>query len=363
MIRRQLILFDGYSTDYRVGAGALGDLARLFKGLVTRPKRAVMVLDGSVSASLRERVEVDLAASDFAVTVSDLSAADDIATIEQAADLQRSFAAVGLTADDAVVAVGGREVAAVVMFAARTWCGGTAVAIVPTTLDAMATVATTMRGLDAGEVQEAVSVPAHAALVVCDTDLVCSVPADERALGLVCMTGSILTESRRAWDRYLELVSGLVAGDAEDTLSALAATQTARAAVLKAANPSARAALGFGCTTSRALANLLGDALTPAQYLTEGIRFESRLAHDALDFPVDDVFALDDALFDLGFDEPAFELDAQSLADAIRSERFSNSNRFMLPLPHTVGSLRLATVEDDVLLAHARAYLDARAER
>lgn len=360
MIRRQLILFDGYSTDYRVGSGALGELARLFKGLVTRPKRAVVVCDGSVRDDLRERVELDLASDEFAVEIHVLPEAEGIATIERASELHRLFARTGLTSDDAVIAVGASEVCALAMFAARTWCGGTAVALIPTTLDAMATTATTMRPLDAGDVREAVSVPAHAALVVCDTDLLTAHSWNERALGLATIAGSILTESRRAWDRFAEIAASAAAGEPDDVLSALAAAQTARAAVLKAANPSSRSALGFGQTTARVLRDLTDGTLGAGECLAEGIRFESRLAHDANDFDLDDVFSIDDVLADLGFEEPVFDIDENAFIEGLRAVRFSASNRFMLPLPRTVGSLRLCTVEDEVLSRHAAAYLESR---
>ena len=145
-------------------------------------------------------------------------------------------------------------------------------------------------------------------------------------------------------------------------VDALCMAQTARSSVIKAANPSARNALEFGVTTARALRSCLGDAIPAYQLLAEGMRFEARLAVDAFGFDIDDVFSLDDRLDDLGVEELPFELEFDRFLTALKETRFKRSNRFMFSLPRHVGTVRYATVEDDVLERHARAYLASRAE-
>ena len=127
-----------------------------------------------------------------------------------------------------------------------------------------------------------------------------------------------------------------------------------------ATNPSARHAFDFGKTGERTLRACLGDAASQVpvyQLLSEGLRFEARLAHDACDFDIDCVFEVDDCLEDFGIEELAFDLEP-----AAYIEEFVRSNRSMLPLPAALGAIRLTSVEDEVLERHAHAYLASRKE-
>ena len=176
------------------------------------------------------------------------------------------------------------------------------------------------------------------------------------------LCASAFIDSRRQWDRFGELVEGVLDNAEVPMVDALCMAQTARSSVIKAANPSARNALEFGVTTARALRSCLGDAIPAYQLLAEGMRFEARLAVDAFGFDIDDVFSLDDRLDDLGVEELPFELEFDRFLTALKETRFKRSNRFMFSLPRHVGTVRYATVEDDVLERHARAYLASRAE-
>ena len=142
-------------------------------------------------------------------------------------------------------------------------------------------------------------------------------------------------------------------------------SQTARKDVLMATNPSARHALDFGKTGERTLRACLGYAASqvPAyQLLSEGMRFEARLAHDACDFDIDYVFEVDDCLEDFGIEELAFDLVPAAYIEEFRRQQFVRSNRSMLPLPAALGAIRLTSVEDEVLERHAHAYLASRKE-
>lgn len=87
-------------------------------------------------------------------------------------------------------------------------------------------------------------------------------------------------------------------------------------------------------------ARLLGDAASqvPAyQLLSEGMRFEARLAHDACDFDIDYVFEVVDCLEDFGIEELAFDLEPAAYIEEFRKQQFARSNRSMLPLPAALG--------------------------
>ena len=154
-------------------------------------------------------------------------------------------------------------------------------------------------------------------------------------------------------------------GEEVALVNAVQWSQTARKDVLMATNPSARHALDFGKTGERTLRACLGDAASqvPAyQLLSEGMRFEARLAHDACDFDIDYVFEVDDCLEDFGIEELAFDLEPAAYIEEFRKQQFARSNRSMLPLPAALGAIRLTSVEDEVLERHTHAYLASRKE-
>ena len=173
----------------------------------------------------------------------------------------------------------------------------------------------------------------------------------------------MLSSSKSRWNQFTETVPEILAGEEVALVNAVQWSQTARKDVLMATNPSARHALDFGKTGERTLRACLGDAASQVpvyQLLSEGMRFEARLAHDACDFDIDYVFEVDDCLEDFGIEELAFDLEPAAYIEEFRRQQFVRSNRSMLPLPAALGAIRLTSVEDEVLDRHAHAYLASR---
>ena len=192
--------------------------------------------------------------------------------------------------------------------------------------------------------------------ITCD-DLVVAV-GDTATCSVVCWCAN-------QWCGRTETVPEIIAGEEVALVNAVQWSQTARKDVLMATNPSARHALDFGKTGERTLRACLGDAASqvPAyQLLSEGMRFEARLAHDACDFDIDNVFEVDDCLEDFGIEELAFDLEPAAYIEEFRRQQFVRSNRSMLPLPAALGAIRLTNVEGEVLERHAHAYLASRKE-
>ena len=360
--RRQLLNFGSRSTDFRIGNGVFDELSRLVKGAVPKPRRAVIVCEEALAASVGVTVSRALVDAGFRVDDLSLPAGEQVATLAYANQLFDALDRCGLTCDDLVVALGGSEVCALVTYCSSSWCGETACVLIPTTLDAMVSVATEMRALDTSTSTEMVSVQPRAAMVVCDMALLEDTTLDERGLGFVQIVGAHLAESRKFWDQLATRTEGMVALRDIPLSDAICAAQTSRVNTVKSIAPSARQALKFGVTTARALRVCLGDDIPWYRSVAEGMRFEARLAVDAEDFKVDDVFALDDRLEELGIEELPFSLDAACFIAALKETRFKRANRFMFSLPKHPGTIRLSVVEDELLERHAAAYLASRAE-
>lgn len=362
MIRRQLVNLGGFGCDYRIGCGALGDFSRFASNVVATPKRAVLVIEAGAADSTLTLVNRGLIDAGFRVYAMQLAADDSVCTVDCALRIQEFCAESQLTCDDVIVSVGGMDVASVVDYVAMSWCGGCACAHVPTTFDAMCLAATRMRPLGFSSAHELVSFHPHVSLVVCDLDLVMGQSADDKMLGLVYLVAAAMTESTRSWENFAKKIPGYLADEEVAYIDMLGMAQTAWSGVLKASNPSARKAFNYGQPTARALASCLGDSFTPAQYLAEGLRFEARLAHEVFGLDLDTVFDQDDRLDDLGIEEIAFDLDVDVFIAALKREAYRLANRFMLSIPKASGTIRLATVDDDVLERHAKAYLSSRAD-
>ena len=367
MIRRQLINFQNRSVDVRVGLGAFEELSRMFASAVGKPKRAMVVWNAAVSERFGEVVDHALVDAGFAVSQLLLEVSPDGATLSDADFVFGALSANGITCDDLVVAVGDAATCSVVCWCANQWCGRTECALLPTTLDAMLTIATTMEPLVASgdHALPAIAVRPEPGLVVCNLDLVREANPEDLKLGYAVLVGTMLSSSKSRWNQFSETVPEILAGEEVALVNAVQWSQTARKDVLMATNPSARHALDFGKTGERTLRVCLGNAAVqvPAyQLLSEGMRFEARLAHDACDFDIDYVFEVDDCLEDFGIEELAFDLEPAAFIAEFRRQQFARSNRTMLPLPAALGAIRLNAVDDDVLERHAAAYLASRKE-
>lgn len=367
MIRRQLINFQNRSVDVRVGLGAFEELSRMFASAVGKPKRAMVVWNAAVSERFGEVVDHALVDAGFAVSQLLLEVSPDGATLSDADVVFGALSANGITCDDLVVAIGDAATCSVVCWCANQWCGRTECALLPTTFDAMLTVATTMEPLVASgdHALPAIAVRPEPGLVVCNLDLVREAGPEDLKLGYAVLVGTMLSSSKSRWNQFSETVPEILAGEEVALVNAVQWSQTARKDVLMATNPSARHALDFGKTGERTLRVCLGNAAVqvPAyQLLSEGMRFEARLAHDACDFDIDYVFEVDDCLEDFGIEELAFDLEPEAFIAEFRRQQFARSNRTMLPLPAALGAIRLNAVDDDVLERHAAAYLASRKE-
>ena len=334
MIRRQLINFQNRSVDVRVGLGAFEELSRMFASAVGKPKRAMVVWNSATSERFGEVVEHALVDAGFAVSPLVLEVSPAGATLADADTVFGALSANGITCDDLVVAVGDTATCSVVCWCANQWCGRTECALLPTTFDAMLTVATTMKPLVASSANAlpAIAFRPEPDLVVCDLELVREADPEALMLGYAVLVGTMLSSSKSRWNQFTETVPEILAGEEVALVNAVQWSQTARKHV------------------------------PVYQLLSEGMRFEARLAHDACDFDIDYVFEVDDCLEDFGIEELGFDLEPTAFIEEFRKQQFARSNRSMLPLPAALGAIRLTNVEDEVLERHAQAYLASRKE-
>jgi len=164
------------SYDVVIGGGARGLLRRLVAG--TGAGRAVVVTQRSVEGWVRE---LDPGVPFDVELLDDGEAAKSLATIER---LCRSFAASGLARSDVVVAVGGGVVTDVAGFAAATFHRGIAYVNVATSLLGQVDAAVGGKtGVNLPEGKNLVGVFWQPRAVLCDTDVLSTLPTREWACG------------------------------------------------------------------------------------------------------------------------------------------------------------------------------------
>jgi 3-dehydroquinate synthase len=167
--------------DVLVGTGLLGEVA----GLLGEGVRTVAIVHPSAVTTPAATLRGQLAEAGFRaepLAVPDGEPAKDIATVET---LWAQFARLGITRSDAVVTVGGGATADVAGFAAATWLRGVRVVHVPTTLLGMVDAAIGGKtGVNTAAGKNLVGAFHPPAGVVCDLDLLATLPAAEIESGL-----------------------------------------------------------------------------------------------------------------------------------------------------------------------------------
>jgi 5-deoxy-5-amino-3-dehydroquinate synthase len=268
-----------------VGAGGRSRLAAL---LPPTARRVAVVTQAGIP------LDIDPGRPATRLEVEHGEAAKTLATVE---DLCRSFARIGLTRNDAIVAVGGGMVTDIAGFAASTWHRGVPVVHVSTTLLGMVDAAIGGKtGVNLPEGKNLVGAFWQPHAVICDLDALRTLPDGELRCGYGEMakyhflTGDDLDgldlESRVA--RCVEIKAEVVASDEREG--------------------GRRALLNYGHTLAHALETATDHAIAHGEAVAIGLVFAARLARrlGRIDTPrvdyhrhvVDEVYGLQSALPD-----------------------------------------------------------------
>ncbi len=161
--------------DVLVGAGVRHELARVVAETVPGARQAAVVTQAGIG------VEVDPGLPATILSVPDGEAAKSLATVET---LCRGFARDGLSRGDVVVAVGGGVVSDLAGYAAAAYHRGTAYVTVATTLLAQVDAAIGGKtGVNLPEGKNLVGAFWQPRAVLCDTDVLATLPPGEWASG------------------------------------------------------------------------------------------------------------------------------------------------------------------------------------
>lgn len=370
VVRRQSLATRMGVCDMRVGVGATAQLGEALRGVVGKPRRVLVAHSADVPADVVEEVRRSLIDTGFEFHQLELAGGRASRNLDEATRVFEALASHSITADDAIVAVGDAGLISTLVFVASTWCAGTVLAAVPTTLDGMVDVTVTPRALDVSAASEMLLAKGVVRLAVCDPANLPDAPDDPGTLmGRAVLVAGAVTAGETTFSELVVRADGIVAQDADTLVDEVLDITKSRCRVASSTALAVRQGLLLGMGFARAIGRCLdaaGSQDTPGEgrLLAEGLRIAARLAvaHQEKDAEalLDLVFAQDALLERFGLAEVPCDLDADDVLAALRAEELSRSNRFMLALPLDFGRVRLTNVPDDLLYQHLKAWCKAR---
>lgn len=370
VVRRQSLATRMGVCDMRVGVGATAQLGEALRGVVGKPRRVLVAHSADVPADVVEEVRRSLIDTGFEFHQLELAGGRASRNLDEATRVFEALASHSITADDAIVAVGDAGLISTLVFVASTWCAGTVLAAVPTTLDGMVDVTVTPRALDVSAASEMLLAKGVVRLAVCDPANLPDAPDDPGTLmGRAVLVAGAVTAGETTFSELAVRADGIVAQDADTLVDEVLDITKSRCRVASSTALAVRQGLLLGMGFARAIGRCLdaaGSQDTPGEgrLLAEGLRIAARLAvaHQEKDAEalLDLVFAQDALLERFGLAEVPCDLDADDVLAALRAEELSRSNRFMPALPLDYGRVRLTNVPDDLLHQHLKAWCKAR---
>lgn len=265
MIDVPVQLPDGRSYLVHVGAGARHQLAEVLAAVAPKAKRAAVVTQEHVAAAIDAAGGIDPGIEHRTFTIGDGEDHKRLASIEQ---LCSAWSQWGMTRNDVVVAVGGGMVTDVGGFAASCYQRGISVIYVSTTLLGMIDAAVGGKtGVNLPEGKNLVGAFWQPSAVLCDIELLQSLPVREQRCGLGEMAkyhflggedlDGLPLEQRVA--RCVELKAAVVAADERES--------------------GLRATLNYGHTLAHALEIETHHEIRHGEAVAVGLVFAAELAH------------------------------------------------------------------------------------
>jgi 3-dehydroquinate synthetase len=359
-IRRWVSLAKG-SCDVRVGSGVLDGMGEVLRGPLGTSRSCALLVEDGTDAALVELIRRQLSDAGFLAHQLDAPRGSNARTPQVATELFDELAQLHITVDDLICAVGGADLLSFAAYICGSWCGGTSLACVPVDGPAVLAGVISPRGLDVGGSAELVSVRGCAKQLFADIDIIFQDPSSEPARYVRAFAARVaLADSEKSfaalWDRAGELAAGsraILADQLVDTLRSCGRLATSTSIAL-------RQALDYGKTFIRAVSRLVPPDTAESTIIAEALRFSSRLSCGKGELSVDDVLAVDELLERLELGQLSCDIDPSEMIRALKEDRFLRSSRFLLGLPRSLGRVRLATVEDELLSEHVRAWCKSR---
>lgn len=368
MATKVMVNIPGENTySVRIGAGLLAGLGAHVRDAcgIQGVGRALVITDSNVAPLYRAAAKASLAEAGLRASDIVVPAGEESKSLEVLGEVWEAMAGLGLSRDCVVVALGGGVVGDLAGFAAAAYMRGVDVVQVPTTLLAMVDSSVggkTAVNLEAGKnLVGAFKQPAH---VCADTSTLDTLPEREWRCGFAEVVKSAAIDSDDFFFWMADHAEALAAHDADAVAEAIARCVVFKADVVaadKTESRGVRECLNYGHTLGHAIEKLAGyGTFTHGEAVAEGMRFAARLAQDAAGASAEFVQAQDELLDALGLPALDWTADPADLLDAMKRDKKARGGHVRFVLPRDVGDWQLAEVPDEDILAHLRAWAEAK---
>lgn len=354
----------GAAYEVVIGEGELANAGEYVK-TVSQARKLALVTDSNVASRYGLGLDTALARAGFEVTDMTIPAGEESKEWGLAGELVEALSAAGLGREDAVVALGGGVVGDLAGFAAGIYLRGIGFVQVPTTLLAMVDSSVGGKtGIDLSAGKNLVGAFKQPLLVVADTTLLASLPANEWASGLAEVAKSAVLDGEEFTGWLEDNVDGIADRSSEVSSGMVARCVRFKAGVVardeKEEGP--RECLNYGHTLGHALEKVLGyGTITHGAAVAEGMRFAARVAMDLADASSAFVKRQDRLLDALGLPELDVTLSVDEILDAMHADKKARGGVVRMVLAPQPGEWRCEAVPDTVVRAHLEAWASTKA--
>lgn len=350
--------------DVRIGAEVLDELGAWCARIpaVAKAPQVLVISDSNVAPLYLARAKGSLERAGFKVPDIVVPAGEGSKSVEVIGELWEAMAALGLTRDCAVVALGGGVVGDLAGFAASTFMRGIPVVQAPTTLLAMVDSSVggkTGINLDAGK--NLVGTFCQPSFVCASTDCLATLPDREWRCGCAEVAKSAIIDSDRFFFWLMDSAAAMAERDPAVAADAIARCVVFKADVVaedKTESRGVRECLNYGHTLAHAIEKLSGyGTYSHGAAVAEGMRFAAALSHKLVGASLDLVDAQADLLDRLGLPRLPFAAAPDAVLDAMKRDKKARGGKVRFVLLRDVGDWVVEEVADEVILEELGAWL------
>ncbi len=349
--------------DVRIGAAVLEGLGPSLKKLpaVATAPRLLVITDTNVGPLYLDAAKASLKAVGFAVSDITVPAGEEAKSLAVAGEVWNAMAALGLTRDCVVVALGGGVVGDLAGFVASTYMRGIPFVQVPTTLLAMVDSSVggkTGVNLEAGK--NLVGTFKQPAYVGACTAVLATLDEREWACGCAEIAKAAVIDSDEFFFWMTDHAPALAERDTVTVTEAIARSVVFKANVVaedKTESRGVRECLNYGHTLGHAVEALAGyGTFSHGAAVAEGMRFAARLGAAIVGTSEELIAAQDELLDALGLPALAWSAPAGEMLAAMKRDKKTRAGEVRFVLPRDIGDWELVSVPDEVLLEQLRAW-------
>lgn len=353
--------------DVRVGEDLLADLGRQMRACPATAKapKVMVITDANVEQLYLAGALASLAEASYEASNIVVPAGEGAKSLEVAGEVWNAMAALGLTRDCAVVALGGGVVGDLAGFTASTFMRGITVVQVPTTLLSMVDSSVggkTAVNLEAGK--NMVGTFCQPAYVCADASTLSTLDEREWTCGLAETAKSAIIDSDDFFFWMAENASALFAREPEAVVEAVKRCVVFKAGVVaedKTESRGVRECLNYGHTLAHAIETLAGyGTYSHGAAVAEGMRFAAFLSERLLGTDGAFVEAQGALLDKLGLPHLPWEAKPQAILDAMKHDKKARAGEVRFVLIRDVGQWELAMVSDGDILSALADYFASR---